>query len=316
LGQPVQSISIRQLLDECQESLQLDLRAGASGLSREIRVPRIQKPGLALTGYEEQLDNERLLTLGGTEIEFLEGASDDQRKIGIATVLGARPAAIVITRGLEPPDALLKNCEREGVPLFVSSLVSSEFILNVTHVLQQHLSPTTSVHGVFMDVLGVGVLLLGKSGIGKSEAALDLVVRGARLVADDVVEVRRIGPNLLVGEGSGIIKHHMEIRGLGIINIKDLFGIAAVREQHQIDLVIELCEWSESEEYDRLGVEAEDYGLLGEEVPLLRVPVRPGRNLATIIEVAARNQILKLGGHNSARIFQRRLKKAIAEGAR
>lgn len=308
----MQAISIRELLEQCKESLGLELRAGAEGLSRSIRIPRIQKPGLALTGYEEQLDVERLLTLGGTEIDFLHKATDEQRKLGIDTMLGARPAAIVVTRGLQPPADLTDCCDSENVPLLVSTLVSSEFILNVTHVLQNHLSPKTSVHGVFLEVLGIGVLLRGKSGVGKSEAALDLIVRGNRLVADDVVEVRRVGANLLMGAGTGIIKHHMEIRGLGVINIKDLFGIAAVREQHQIDLVIELCEWKDTEARDRLGVDDEDYEILGEEVPLLRVPVRPGRNLATIIEVAARNQTLKHMGHNSAKLFQQRLNAAIA----
>jgi HPr kinase/phosphorylase len=183
----------------------------------------------------------------------------------------------------------------------------------VTRFLQAKLSPSTSIHGVLLDILGVGVLLLGKSGIGKSEAALDLVVRGHRLVADDIVNIRRIGPDLVYGSGSGIIRHHMEIRGLGIINIQDLFGIAAIREVKKIELVIELSDWDQDAEYDRLGIDDEVYAILGEELPHLRVPVRPGRNVATIIEVAARNQLLKLMGHHSAREFQERLNQAIAE---
>lgn len=307
-------LTIQQLLDERGAQLELSVRAGERGLQRRIRVPRIQKPGLALTGYEEQLHDDRVLTFGGTEIEYLESATPEQRGLGIATVMNASPACIVVTRGLTPPAELVESCEREGVPLLLTRLVSSELIVRITQFLQEHMSPKTSVHGVLLDVLGVGILLLGKSGVGKSEAALDLILRGHRMVADDIVDIRREGASLIYGSGSGIIKHHMEIRGLGIINIKDLFGISAVRDQKKIELVIELCEWDADTEYDRLGTEDEIYCILGEELPILRVPVRPGRNVATIIEVAARNQLLKFMGHNSARVFQDRLSRAIAEG--
>lgn len=307
-------VTIEQLLAERQRALALELRAGGDGLDRTIHVPRIQKPGLALTGYEEQLDQHRLLSLGGTEIEYLESASAEQRRVGVATMLGAAPACIVITRSLEPPTELVEACTGARVPLLVTRLVSAEFIGQVTQFLQDLLSPKTTTHGVLLDVLGVGILLLGKSGIGKSEAALDLILRGHRLVADDVVEIRRVGPNLIYGSGSGIIKHHMEIRGLGIISIKDLFGISAIRDQKKVELVIELDEWDESEQYDRLGIDDNVYPILGEELPILKVPVRPGRNVSTLIEVAARNQLLKFMGHNSARAFQERLNRAIAEG--
>lgn len=306
-------VTIDELLREAGADLALTLRAGAGGLSRTIEVPRIQKPGLALAGYQEQLHKERLLTLGGTEIEYLAGAEPEKRRLGIDTMMAATPACIVVARGLEPPDDLVAECEARSVPLIVSPMVSAELIARVTRFLQERLSPSTSLHGVLLDVLGVGVLLLGKSGIGKSEAALDLVVRGHRLVADDIVNIRRIGPNLIYGSGSGIIRHHMEIRGLGIINIQDLFGISAVRDVKKIELVIELREWNEDEEYDRLGVEDQIFSVLGEELPYLRVPVRPGRNVSTIIEVAARNQLLKGMGHHSARDFQDRLNHAIAE---
>lgn len=307
-------LSIQELLDSVGDSLKLRLRAGNGGLDRRIRVPRIQKPGLALTGYEQQLDVDRLLTLGGTEIEFLGGSTGAQRELAVETVMAANPACIIITRNLDAPQELVDACGRDHVPLMTTSLVSAELIAQVTHFLQDHLSPKSSVHGVLLEVLGVGILLLGKSGIGKSEAALDLVVRGYRLVADDVVDIRRLGPNVLSGSGSGIIKHYMEIRGLGIINVKDLFGIGSVLEQHSIDLVIELCEWRDGEDYDRLGVDQEDYSVLGEELPIVRIPVRPGRNIATIIEVAARNQILKGLGVHSARDFQSRLAEQLAAG--
>ena len=292
--------------------LELRVVAGEAGLDRLIAVPRIQKPGLALTGWAEQLHDQRLLILGGTEIAYLHAIEPAARARGIATVLVSQPAAIAVSRGLEPPPELVAACEAAQVPLLCSTLITAELIVRVSSWLTDEMAPQTSIHGVLLDVLGIGVLLLGKSGIGKSETALDLVVRGHRLVADDIVELRRKA-GFVFGSGSGIIRHHMEIRGLGIINIKDLFGIAAVRKTKKVELVAELVEWSEHEEYDRLGLDDHGYGILELDVPMVRIPVRPGRNLATIIEVAARNQLLKLQGHNSAVAFQERLNRAIAD---
>ncbi|HUH02847.1 MAG TPA: HPr(Ser) kinase/phosphatase [Kofleriaceae bacterium] len=309
----MRKVTIDQLVTEPQVELVLTIKTGRGGLDRGVAVPRIQKPGLALTGYREQLHDDRVLVLGGTEIDYLGSVGDETRQRAIDTVMDAAPACVVVTRGLEPPVELVRACEREHVPLLVSSLTSAEFIVRVTDYLETQLSPSTSVHGVLLDVLGIGCLLLGKSGIGKSETALDLVARGHRLVADDIVDIRRQGPTFVYGSGSGIIRHHMEIRGLGIINIKDLFGISAVRDAKKIELVIELAEWDQNEEYDRLGLDEHCYAVLDVEIPMIRLPVRPGRNIATIIEVAARNQLLKLQGHNSARAFQDQLNKAIAE---
>ncbi len=292
--------------------LEVRVVAGAGGLDRTIAVPRIQKPGLALTGWDEQLHDERVLVLGGTEIEYLAAVSPEARELAVTTVLASRPAAILVSRGLEPPAELIRGCEEGRVPLLSSNLVTSELIVLVTSWLQDQMAPATSLHGVLLDVLGIGILLLGKSGIGKSETALDLVVRGHRLVADDIVHIRQKG-GYVFGSGSGIIRHHMEIRGLGIINIKDLFGIAAVRETKKVELVVELVDWDADEEYDRLGVDERRYPILDISVPMVKLPVRPGRSIATIIEVAARNQLLKLQGHNSAREFQDRLNRAIAE---
>ena len=292
--------------------LELQVVAGAGGLERRIAMPRIQKPGLALTGWDEQLHDERLLVLGKTEIEYLSAVSAEQRALAVATVLASQPAAIVVSRSLTPPDELVRGCEKAGVALFVSDLITSELIVRATSWLQDQMAPATSIHGVLLDVLGIGILLLGKSGIGKSETALDLVVRGHRLVADDIVHIRQKS-GFVFGSGSGIIRHHMEIRGLGIINIKDLFGIAAVRETKKLELVVELVDWHADGEYDRLGLDERQYRILDVVVPQVTLPVRPGRNIATIIEVAARNQLLKLQGVNSAKDFQDRLNRAIAE---
>jgi HPr kinase/phosphorylase len=307
------SVKVEQLATDVNAGLSLGLLSGRAGLGRRITIPRIQKPGLALTGYIEQVHPERVQVLGATEMGYLDKLPAAARTQGIANLMGLEPACVCITRGLTAPEEMRRLSDAHGVPLFSTPLMSSIFIDRITKYLEDQLSPTTSIHGVLMDVLGVGILLLGKSGIGKSEAALDLVMRGHRLVADDIVDIRKRPPDIVFGSGSDIIKHHMEIRGLGIINIKDLFGIAAVRDTKKIELVVELVEWSPDEEYDRLGVEDLTYIILDVTIPQLRIPVRPGRNMTSIIEVAARNQLLKIQGHHSAREFQDRLNKAIAE---
>ena len=303
------SLTVGELLERTE--LGVTVVAGQAGLDRTVAVPRIQKPGLALTGWHEQLHDGRVLVLGGTEIEYLAD-HDTARTQGLATLFASDPACVVVCRGLAAPAELRAAGDARGVPVLESSLVTADFIAAVTGWMNDRMAPTTEVHGVLMDVLGIGVLVIGKSGIGKSETALDLVVRGHRLVADDVISIRRQGKDV-VGTGSGLLGHNMEIRGLGIINIKDLFGIAAVRKTKKVELVVELVEWSEHEEYDRLGLDEHRYPMLDLNVAMVRVPVRPGRNLATIIEVAARNQLLKLQGHHSAREFQDRLNRAIAD---
>src|SRR6185436_13172790 len=286
------AITVGELLERTE--LEVTAVAGQAGVDRIVSVPRIQKPGLALTGWPEQLHSHRVLVLGGTEIEYLRDHVP-ARELGIATLLASDPACIVVCRGLTPPEELASAAEQRGVPVLVSQLATAEFIVAVTSWMSDRLAPSTDMHGVLMDVLGIGVLLLGKSGIGKSETALDLVVRGHRLVADDVIKIRRQG-NHVVGRGAGIIGHHMEIRGLGIINVKDLFGISAVRDTKKIELVVELREWTEGEEYDRLGFDDRFDRILDVAVAAVQLPVRPGRNIATLIEVAARNQLLKLQG--------------------
>ena len=308
---PPQPLRVDRLLSA--EGLALDLVAGKSGADRRITNQRIQKPALALTGYTAHVHPERLQVLGLTEIDYLNNLDEEKRIHGIDALMRATPAALVVTRNLEVPPDLLRLADQHGITLFRTPLMSSVFINRVNKYLEDQLSPRTSVHGVLIDVLGVGIMILGKSGIGKSEAALDLVLRGHRLVADDIVEIRLHVPDTVYGAGSEIIKHHMEIRGLGIINIKDLFGIAAVRDAKKIELVVELAMWNEDEEYDRLGVEDLHHTILGVKIPMLRVPIRPGRNITSIIEVAARNQLLKFQGKHSAKDFQDRLNRAIAE---
>lgn len=303
------AISISELVERSE--LAITVVAGRAGLTRTVSVPRIQKPGLALTGWPEQLHQGRVLVLGGTEIDYLR-EQEPARDLGISTLLRSDPACVVVCRGLVPMVELALAAEQQGVPLLVSALTTAEFISLVTAWMTTRLAPSMHLHGVLLDVLGIGVLMVGKSGIGKSETALDLVVRGHCLVADDSIVVRRHGIQLS-GRGGAVIGHHMEIRGLGIINIKDVFGVSSVRETKVIDLVVELHEWDADVEYERIGVEDTVEKLLDVSVPKLRLPVRPGRNIATLIEVAARNQLLKAQGIHSARAFRDRLHRALTE---
>ncbi len=308
------SIRVSQLLEDREFDLQLTLVAGERGRQRRINSSRIQKPGLALTGFTEHLHPHRVQVFGNTEVSYLLTLPLARQHEVLDSLFEEELACIVVTKGIEPPPALSEACEKAGLTLMRTPLLSSAFIQQVQSFLDESLTESSSLHGVLIDVFGVGILLLGKSGIGKSEIALDLVMRGHRLVADDIVDVTRRRQGVY-GTGNAVIRHHMEIRGLGIINVKDLFGVSAVRERKLIELVIELHEWDPNQEYDRLGVEDRFMNIVGVDVPLSVVPVRPGRNMTTIIEVAARNQLLKQQGHHSAREFAERLNRAIAEGA-
>jgi len=301
------NIPVIKLIKETEHRLHLELVAGQQGLDKKIAIPAIQKPGLALTGDVSNLHPGRIQVLGKTEINYLNSLTAAVQH-GVMEAIGRiEIACIVLTRNSEPPRAMSEMCQRQNIPLMKTKLVTSTFVNRATRFLEESLAANTCIHGVLLDVFGVGILLVGKSGIGKSECALDLVLRGHRLVADDIVNVRKRPPSTLYGAGSEIIKYHMEIRGLGIINIRDLFGISAVRDRKVIEMVVELMDWNPDIEYDRLGLEEHRYTILDVRVPLFQIPVRPGRNLSAIIEVAARNHLLKLGGYHSAKAFQEKL---------
>jgi HPr kinase/phosphorylase len=302
---------VRELL-RAHTELELELLAGEGGLDRRVSVPRIQKPGLALAGFVEQVHPERVQILGSTELGYLKSLPADRARAGIKGFLAMQPACTVVTKGQDIPQDLLDLANEARVPVLRTKVASSAVIDGIERFMEHALAPTVSLHGVLVDVLGVGVLLVGKSSIGKSEAALELIMRGFRLVADDLVEVRRIAGEVLVGQASELIKHHMEVRGLGIINIKDMFGVAAVRDEKKVELVLELIRWDENDSVDRLGLDEMSHDILGVQVPLQRIPVSPGRNVSSLIEVAARNRLLQVRGHHSAREFQERLDQALA----
>lgn len=301
------SLSIEELLAEDEYGLELYLVAGRRGIGHRVTSSRIQKPGLALAGYVEKLHPDRIQVLGNTEISYLLSIPPDQAHEAVRNLCTHPISCFIITKNLTPPDYLTEEAEAAGIPLLVSSHKSSTFISLITKFLEERLLPTTHIHGVLVDVLGVGVLLLGKSGIGKSECALDLIIRGHRLVGDDIIFIKKKMPAALVGQAGEAIQHHMEIRGLGIINVKDLFGVSSIRDKKIVDMVLELIEWDPDQEYDRLGIDDQVYTILDIDLSHIRIPVRPGRNLTSIIEVAARNFLLKGMGYHSAREFHEKL---------
>ncbi len=307
------AMKLRELAGEDAVGLmKLSIYAGEDGLDRVLTNQHIQKPGLLLTGMLEGLHEDRIQVFGAAEVGYLKilNSNDLTRTIGL--IDKASIPAIIVTRGLEPPDALVELAGRKAMPLFTTKLSSSVFIERLTGFLDEWYAMETTLHGVLVDVLGIGILIMGKSGVGKSECALDLIIRGYRLVADDAVIVKRKHPYTLFGEASDIISYHMEIRGLGIINIKDIFGITAIRKKKLMDLVVELVEWAPDGDYERLGFDEMKYDILGVELPYLRIPISPGRSVATIVEIAARNRILKIMGYDSTRQFEAHLNKVIA----
>lgn len=308
-------LTIQEILDEQEAGLDLELLSGSGGMNNTISVPRIQKPGLALAGYLESLHPDRVQVLGSTELSFLETMSKEKAEKHLYDLCRQNNSCLIITKNQGPPAYLLKCADSENTPLLRTRHLSSNFIALLTRFLEERLLPTSTLHGVLVDVLGVGVLIQGKSGVGKSECALELILRGHRLVADDIIKVRFKLPSVIFGEGMDLLHYHMEIRGLGILNIKHLFGVAAIRERKKIDLVVELVKWDEQKQYDRLGIDEETFGLHGVELPYVRIPVAPGRNISSIVEVAARNQLLKEMGYHSAREFQELLEKRMAETA-
>jgi HPr kinase/phosphorylase len=304
-------MEIKTLLSALRVELGLEIIAGHKGLDRRITAASIQKPGLALAGFVEMFKPGRVQVFGRTEVDYLWSLVPDERTKAVENLLGCAPPAVVVTRGLDIPEQLIGSADTHSVPLLQTGLRSSIFVDSLHRYLSNRLARVRSVHGVLVDVFGVGVLMIGKSGIGKSECALELVMRGHRLVADDVIEISKRPPSTIIGSGAELIRHHMEIRGLGIINVRDLFGVAAIRETKRIDLVVSLEDWDSEKSYERLGVSSTTHEILGVVLPKVLIPVRPGRSLTTIVEVAARNQLLKAMGHHSAMEFQNRVQEGL-----
>ncbi len=306
----VQQISIAEILDQQSEVLKMSLLVGEKGLGRCIDHPRLQKPSLAFAGFIENLSDIRLQVIGQTEIHYLETRTPEEQKKVVNAVFDLRLAAVVITRGLTPPAIILDAAKRTDTPLIISELESASFMTSMTMFLSHVLAPVTHQHGVYMDVFGIGVLLLGESGIGKSEIGLELITRGHRLIADDMVKLVRETPQVLVGKSPEELRFHMEIRGLGIIDVRNIFGAAGITDTKRVRLIVEFIRWSDFKADDRLVMD-DEVVLHGVKLPRVQIPIRPGRSLAVLVEVAVRNQLLKQRGIHSGELFTQDLQQRI-----
>jgi HPr kinase/phosphorylase len=301
-------LSVGELFQAKREILALELLTSEEGLNRTIESPEIGSPGLVLTGYTERFPSGRLQVLGETEITFLSALDDERRQAAVELFLSFAIPAVFITKGLEPPDVLLRTAEERGIPLIRSAVRTTEFYARTKPFLEERMAPSTTLHGSLADVYGVGLLFVGKSGIGKSEAVLDLIERGHRLVADDMVLVSRRGQEVLIGRGHELQRHHMEIRGVGIIDIPALFGVRSVRLQKRLEVVVQLEAWDEKAHYDRTGLDRMEQEILGVTIPKVIVPLNPGKNITVIAEVVAMNHLLKYAGVDSAQQFDQKLR--------
>ena len=295
-------LSVEKIIKEFNLTRLSDVEA-----KKDLTVSDIKRPGLELAGFFDYFTPERVQILGRTEISFLEGLSRETRRKRLEKFFSYDLPCVVITRDLDPPPQFMKLALESEVLVLNASYSTTSFVSRLTGFLEDKFAPEITKHGVLVEVYGVGIFLRGSSGIGKSESALGLVKRGHRLVADDAVVMRRFMADTLVGSSPEISKHYMELRGLGIINVKTLFGAGAIREEQSIDLIINLEEWDQDGNYDRLGLEDETEEILGVVVPEVTIPVRPGRNLAMVIEVAAMNYRLKKMGYNAAEEFTENL---------
>lgn len=314
-AEPQPVVRVRDLLGRDAAALRLRLRAGRTGLGHVIRFSRVQRPGLALSGYTDYISYGRVQIVGGSETGYLRTLQAAQRRRALLRLCRCSISCLVVTKGEQPPRELLRAAEKSGIPVLTTKAASTPFIKQLTSFLDERLALRLHLHSVLVDVFGLGVLIIGESGVGKSECALDLIDRGHRLVADDVVEIKRMADALL-GSSPPLTRHHMELRGLGVIDIKDLYGVSSLRASKRVELVVSMERWEGEKDYDRLGLRRERYRILDVEVPLVRLPVAPGRNNAILVEVAARNQLLKERGYDAARRFARRVDQLIAAPAR
>jgi HPr kinase/phosphorylase len=306
-------VKVRDLLERKGDPLQLEALTGDAGLDREMPTAEASSPGLVLAGYTKRFASTRIHVLGQTEITYLASLDPAARRQSLETFFTFDLPCVVITKGQEAPAELLELARAKGVAVIRTKLKTSELFRRLKPFLDEAFAPTTTMHGSLADVSGVGLLFIGRSGIGKSECVLDLVERGHRLVADDLVQISRRGNDVLIGRGHELARHHMEIRGVGLIDIQALFGVRSVRQQKRIEVVVQLADWDASREYDRTGLERATTDILDIPVPLVTVPLNPGKNLTVICEVVAMNHLLRYGGVDSAQRFNERLLKRLAE---
>ena len=306
-------ITVERLYQARNRDLELTLISGDEvSLQKKITTPQVHRPGVALAGFLERYPSERIQLLGETELTFINTLPPDRLKTVADRIFDCNLPFVVISKGLTAPEGFVESAERHSTAVFSSRLKTAELATRLSAYLDQFFAPSTNLHGTLVDVYGVGLLYTGKSGIGKSEVALDLVERGHRLVADDVVKVTRVAPDVLIGGSSELLGHHMEIRGVGIIDVEELFGIRSIRLQKRIEVEVRLTLWSETEEYERLGVEDQYTTILGVQIPILFIPISPGKNITVISEVIAMNHMLKVYGENSAVELSKKLSQRLS----
>ncbi|MBN1569614.1 MAG: HPr(Ser) kinase/phosphatase [Acidobacteria bacterium] len=296
-GERAGVVVVRDLLEDPSVGLDFELLQGREGLGNEIRSPRIQKLGMTLAGFGGYIHPDRLQIIGSSELNYLQTLTPEMRITAIRRLLHHKICCVLITKGLEIPEEFLHVSSEGLIPLLRSNALSSISIARVSSYLERKLAPRTTIHGVLLEVFGLGMLIMGPSGIGKSECALELVLKGHRLITDDYVELTRRSIDRLTGEGGKILRHHMELRGLGIIDIKELFGVSATSLSQDVDIAVRLERWDSEADYDRLGLDHSTIEFLGVSLPLIAMPVAPGRNIATLIEVAARIHLLRQRGY-------------------
>ncbi|GAB6392233.1 MAG: HPr kinase/phosphorylase [Treponematales bacterium] len=297
-------------------SLNLRCLGGRRGLGRLINVPDLNRPGLALSGFYEPFAHNRIQVFGRGEAAYLRKFESEGKFDTIRKMFSYEIPCCVFTFGITPEKGFMEITEAAGCPVLQTDVHTTEFVSRLLRILTDIFAPRQSIHGVLVEVYGQGILILGESGVGKSETALELIKHGHRLVADDVVDLRCVSGNIIMGAGANkIIGHHMEIRGLGILNVTHLFGVGAIRDRKQVQMVVKLEDWDSNKNYDRIGLEERTMELLGVSIPLLEIPVKPGRNVPVIIETAAMNERLKRMGYNSAREFNKNILKWIESDA-
>jgi HPr kinase/phosphorylase len=301
------SVTVEEVLRAEEKSLDLHLIAGDGGLNNEISTAELNRPGLAFAGFFEIFSHDRIQIIGNTETCYLKNLEREERLKRLRRIFEYPVPCFVITHGQEALSDFLELANKHNVPVMRTSCPTSRFSGLLSYYLEKKFAPSCSVHGVLLDIYGVGVLIIGKSGVGKSECALELIERGHRLVADDVVIIHKITKDILVGRSSNVLKYHMEIRGIGIVDVESLFGVGSVREEKKINMIIRLEKWEQDKDYERLGMEDNTYRIFDVDIPEYVIPVEPGRNLAILVEVAALSQRLKFMGVNLAERFNERL---------
>ncbi len=307
----MQTLTVEELYADKRESLGLELLTPDLPLTMDIEGPGLSSPGLILTGFNERTPRRRLQVLGETEMSYLRSLEGPELKTVLDRLFDLDLPALVVTKAMDVPPALLEEAVERRVPVLRTSLKTGDFYRRLQPYLEGMFAPTTTMHGSLADVYGVGLLFVGRSGIGKSECVLDLVERGHRLVADDLVYVSKRGNDVLIARGHELQRHHMEIRGIGIIDIPALFGIRSIRQQKRIEVVVRLVDWNDREAYERTGLDTEEIDILDVVIPQVSVPLNPGKNITVIAEVIAMNHLLKYSGVHSAERFNASLQAAM-----